>query len=316
MTLKFKPDWEETKQRMLAWWNGETIGRCAMAVYAQKNIETNIQLPELPEKIEDRWIDFNYLRESNEYRLSNTYFGGEALPIWNAGYPGWDMIQTYFGTPIDLRETTGWHSPIIADGPLTDHDYKKFRVDPDNDWWKFSQKLHRFMVGEARGKSLPGLHDLGYSGDTLAAMRGSQNLLIDLIECPDYVRAFDMHLLAEWEKFYTILHDITKEGAEGSTSWFALWYPGRFYPTQNDFSCMVSPKMFEEIFIPTIEFQAGCLDKTVYHVDGVDAFAHIPALCDLPGLHAFQVLPGAGKPGPLHYMKTLKYVQSRGKICI
>ena len=26
--LSFKPDWEETKQRYLAWWQGEVIDRC------------------------------------------------------------------------------------------------------------------------------------------------------------------------------------------------------------------------------------------------------------------------------------------------
>jgi hypothetical protein len=65
--------------------------------------------------------------------------------------------------------------------------------------------------------------------------------------------------------------------------------------------------------------QANFLDKTIYHVDGEPAFAHVPALCELPGIHALQILPGAGKPSPLHYIDTLKYVQSKGKnlhICV
>jgi hypothetical protein len=55
------------------------------------------------------------------------------------------------------------------------------------------------------------------------------------------------------------------------------------------------------------------LDHTVYHVDGPAAFAHIPALAELPSIQAFQVLPGAGKPSPLYYLETLRLVQARGK---
>ena len=60
-------------------------------------------------------------------------------------------------------------------------------------------------------------------------------------------------------------------------------------------------------------FQTEFLDYTVYHVDGIEAFKHVDALCELPRLQAIQILPGAGKPSPLHYMDTLKQVQAAGK---
>lgn len=40
---------------------------------------------------------------------------------------------------------------------------------------------------------------------------------------------------------------------------------------------------------------------------------HVDALCELPQLHALQILPGAGKPSALHYMDVLKKVQAAGK---
>ena len=51
----------------------------------------------------------------------------------------------------------------------------------------------------------------------------------------------------------------------------------------------------------------------MYHVDGVNAFKHVDDLCELPRLQAIQILPGAGKPSPLHYMDTLEKVQAAGK---
>jgi len=32
MELLYKPDWEEAKRRTLAWWEGEALDRCALAV--------------------------------------------------------------------------------------------------------------------------------------------------------------------------------------------------------------------------------------------------------------------------------------------
>jgi hypothetical protein len=65
--------------------------------------------------------------------------------------------------------------------------------------------------------------------------------------------------------------------------------------------------------LPAIERQTRYLDHTVYHVDGVGAFAHVPALCELPRLQAIQILPGEGKPSALHYLDVLKTVQAAGK---
>jgi hypothetical protein len=85
------------------------------------------------------------------------------------------------------------------------------------------------------------------------------------------------------------------------------------YPAQNDFSYMISPRSFREVFIPTLEEQTRFLDHAIYHVDGEGGFNHVAALCELPRLQALQILPGAGKPSPLHYMPVLKQVQAAGK---
>jgi 5-methyltetrahydrofolate--homocysteine methyltransferase len=76
---------------------------------------------------------------------------------------------------------------------------------------------------------------------------------------------------------------------------------------------MISPKMFCDLFLPMIERVSWCLDHCIYHVDGVGNFRHVPALTDLPRIQAFQILPGAGKPSPLHYLDTLRLVQAKGK---
>jgi hypothetical protein len=116
-----------------------------------------------------------------------------------------------------------------------------------------------------------------------------------------------------WIEVYETLYNIVHQTAGSSTCWLRLWSPGRFYAVHNDFSYMISERMFCDLFLPAIERQTQYLDHAVYHVDGVSAFRHVPALLELPRLQAFQILPGAGKPGPLHYLDTLRLVQAAGK---
>jgi len=71
--------------------------------------------------------------------------------------------------------------------------------------------------------------------------------------------------------------------------------------------------MYKDIFLPSIEYETNIYDHTVYHVDGVSAFKHVDMLCELTRLQAIQILPGTGKPSPLHYMQVLKKVQAAGK---
>ena len=308
MELLYKPDWEDTKKNYLAWWDHEYFGRCAIAVYAPKK-GVSMAPPPLPGKLEDRWLDFDYLAAKNEHRMRTTFYGGEAFPDWNPGFPGCDGHCTYLGANVTLKEETGWIDPIISDGPLTDHDYRHLKLE-DNKWRTFGREVRRFAVSESKGKSIPSNMAFGACGDTLAALRGSETLLYDLIECPEYVRDFDLYLMRQWTEIYEESYSITRGGAEGSTCFFTLWSPGRFYAAQNDFAYMISPKMFDEIFIPSIEMQTRYLDHTVYHVDGIGNFRHVDSLLEIGRLQALQILPGAGKDSPLHFMDVLKKVQS------
>ena len=303
----------KTKENFLAWWANEDFGRCGIAVTAPKEGLQPLMPPQLPEKVEDRWLDFDYLKQVNEYRMSRTFYGGEAIPIWHPGYPGWDFIPSYLGAKVDLAEETGWVHPILETGELTDYDYHDIGIKPDNQWWVFAEKMHKFAAEEAKGKSLAGIQAIGGSGDILAGLRSTGQLLMDVLDCPEYVREFELHLMKIWIEVYDKFYGIINKVAEGSTGWFPLWAPGRFYPVQNDFSYMISPQMFRDIFLPAIEVQTEHLDYSLYHLDGVEAFAHLEALCELPKLQAFQVQPGAGKPNPLHYMDILKKVQRAGK---
>jgi hypothetical protein len=310
MELAYKPDWEQTKRRYEAWWAHEALGRAAMAVTAPKDRPPPVVAPPRPATPEQYWTDLDYMSAVSEYRLARTFFGGEALPVWGHGYPGNRSLGAFLGCPVTLQFETGWLEPVLTGEHI---DYRRLRLDEDEPHFRFTLRWLRRCARDAKGKALAGVGAFGGCGDTLAWVRGTWRLLHDVMDRPEQVREADQYLMDIWLQVYDRFHEIARDAAEGSTCWFGLWSPGRFYAASNDFSYNISPKAFRHIFLPTIERQTNFLDHTVYHVDGVNAFVHVDALCELPRLQALQILPGAGKPSPLHYLPVLKKVQAAGK---
>ena len=311
MELTYKPDWEETRTRYQAWWDHEYFGRCALSVRAPKDDPPDSPEPPPAGSVHEKWYDLEQIDRRNRYAMSRTFHGGEALPVWNPGYPGNNSIPVLLGNQVTLDAHTAWDAgePVLANSA----DVQRLEINKQHPEYLWTVEMLRFASERSRGKCLVTIGAFGGSGDTLAALRGTQQLLLDCLDRPDWVRAAELVLMDMWCEHYEDLYRYVREVNDGSTCWFQLWSPGRFYAAHNDFSYMISPQMFRDLFIPGLSRQLDYLDHAVYHVDGIGAFAHVDALCELERLQALQILPGAGKPSPLHYMDVLKTVQRAGK---
>lgn len=313
----YKHDFEEAKERMLKWWNREYFGRCAITVYAPKtDLSEAFEDLELPQDPTQKFCDIEYVRKFNEYNLASTFFGGEAIPVWGPpAFPGLSQASAYYGDgeQIKLNMETAWREEVISSGPLTDYSEKDIAYDPENKWLIRALKLQKASVEYSYHESIPAILTYINPGDDLADMRGANNLLYDLVDCPEHVKKLDNFLIDQGMKLYDMFFDIIKEKYDGNSGWFRIWGPGKFGVLNNDLSYMISPKMFEEIFLDGIKRLAKFYDYPLYHVDGIGSFNHIENLCQIKEIRAYQIVPGAGKPSPLHYIDVLKKVQSYGK---
>jgi hypothetical protein len=309
--LLFKEDWPETRARFVQWWDREYFGRCAMAVKAPRDNPPNVPPPSPPVSPEQKNHDPEWISQNMAHQLSATYFGGEAFPVWNDGYRGYLWIPVMLGCRAECGPDTSWTHPM-----LTDPDRLMLNglgLDESHPVYRMKAAVDKRAARECAGKSIPSIGAIGGGGDSLAAMRGTEQLLLDCVERPGAVMAAEARLMDIWIEYYGRCFNALNGPVWGSTCWFNLWSPGKFYAAQNDFSYNIGPAMFRELFLPAIQRQTEYLDHAVYHLDGIGAFHHLDALLELPGLQAIQVLPGAGKPSPLHYLDVLKKVQAAGK---
>jgi len=309
--LLYKPDWDETRARYRAWWNHDYFGRCALAVVAPRDDRPDLPEPLPPATLEEQWFDLEAINRRAQYQMASTFYGGEALPIWSGGYPGHTSLPVFMGATCALDMHTGWIEPIID--REEEPDIRRLRVHTDHPQYRFAFESAARGAEWMCGKGLVTIGAFGGCGDTLAALRTTDRLLYDCVDRPGWVREAELTLMEMWCAHYEKLYAVIRGTDEGSTCWFPLWAPGRFYAAQNDFAYMIGPAMFRELFLPAIRRQLDFLDYAVYHVDGVGNFAHVETLCRLERLQAIQILPGAGKPSPLHYLETLRQVQRAGR---
>jgi len=168
-------------------------------------------------------------------------------------------------------------------------------------------------VKAAPGRFMVGVTDLGGYSDALSAFRGPERLCMDLIDCPEKVLRLREPILEAWRWMFDRLHRIVADTLEGCIGWMGIWAPGTTFHPQNDFSCMISNEMFEEVFLPALLEQFHHIEYSVYHLDGPDAVRHVDSLLAVEELPAIQWVMGAGNGPMTRWLPLLKRIQAGGK---
>jgi len=324
--MKWKEDWEPARERLLAWWECEAIDRPVVQIFAPQEQEYLNVLAGMPfwafgpgqEKdfdtgeelnIEDRWLRADHLVKTRLPKYEKLYFAGEAFPYFFVNQ-GPVSIPAYLGGKWTFDKMTGWGGAVIDDWDTFDFPED---IDPENKYWKATVEITRAAVEAMAGNGLVSISDLGSGGDELVALRGNNEMLLDLIDNPDKVKDKLAWVQGFLKKYYDTLYDIIFSEIGAVTTWLASYYEGRTYTLQCDFSCMISPAMFQEFFLPVIQHQASQYDRVCYHLDGPGAVVHLDALLAVDEIHAIQWVPGAGAPPMVEWIDVLKRIQAGGK---
>ncbi len=294
--LLYRDDMDAVRQRLTTWWNGGDIGRPVIQLLVPR--ETPLEGdPEIP-KPEGVLAPF-YTTKSFEYRVNyarrqnlGVRFLGEAVPTASPDLAP-NCLALYLGCKGVEGDGTVWCEPFIHD---PDHD--DFVVEENNFYWQFTQRLLRDIVSSGHGKYLPAFPDLIEGLDTLAGMRESQLLLMDLFDRPEWVHKKLDQITELYFKYYDVLYNMGKDEVGGSVFW--AWAPGSMAKLQCDFSAMIGPDMFGEFMVPVLRRMTERLDYCMYHWDGPGAIPHHDHLLSLPKLNMIQWTAGSGTEPEWH----------------
>lgn len=290
--LLYRPGWEKARERLTTWWQGGDIGRAATQFQVVRETPHE-EIEALPEP--ENWIT-HYSWRDLDYRVNLARRGnllrdyvGEAAPWAAPGDLGPGCVSLYLGCTGHERPGTVWFEPCRQS-----LEGASFEVDRENFYWNFTLRAHRETLLYSRGRFLHQFPDLIEGLDTLASLRGSQELLTDLVDRPELVQRCLRQITDRYFYYYDLLYDLIRDEVGGSVFW--AWAPGRMVKLQCDFSAMISPGMFADFMKPVLVEMTERTAHSMYHLDGPQAVRHLDCLLSIPQLNMIQWTPGAGQP--------------------
>lgn len=311
MDTRFVPEkqLERAQRRNEAWWRGELEDYPLLWIYAADAKPG----PPMPRTADDAelWTNVDVAMAAAESRIARTHFSGDALPTYNP-WLGPDQFAAWLGAGLTFRpgDNTSWVVPFVK----VWEPGKEWKIDPANKWWRLYCDLLQESVRVGKDKWATTFPDLHTGIDALSALRGPENLLVDLLEEPEAVLAAMGQMTALWKWVVDYVWDILRASGQGTTNWTGGWSEKRFVCVgQNDFTCMIGPDMFDRFCLNDTAECVNHIDYALYHLDGPGALRRLPRLLEIERLHTVQWIHGDGQPPHSHWLEMLQGVQRAGK---
>jgi 5-methyltetrahydrofolate--homocysteine methyltransferase len=302
----FSPrEWESLRKNYTAWWRGELDRPLVNASVADPEVwKLSSFLTNWPQDMSD-----DELVSAVEEKLSHQRFYGDTFPSFFVNYgPG--VAAAFAGARLHAAPDTVWFEPV-SHSRLADI---RIALDRKNLWWRRVRHVTDVLARRLGGRIQISITDIGGNLDILASLRGTNELLMDLVEQPAEVDRCCREITRMWVKVFDELYALIKPHCTGCVPWAQTWAPGPTYMLQSDFSYMISPNMFKEFVLPDLKTCCDHLDYSFYHMDGVGQLPHLDHLLSIPNLHGIQWIPGAGKPPAAEWPEVLDRIRSAGKL--
>ena len=296
----WKPNLEETKRHYIDWWNHKGI-ILNMWEHFQQGVTPHADIPAPPEPVDlnQKWFDPQWRADYLDWYVAHSSLMADMLPVANTQLgPG--SLAAILGGVFEGGEDTIWIHP---DPNYTDD----IRFDENHPNWLLHKELLKACKAKAQGHYYVGMPDLMEGLDVLAAIKGTDKVLLDTVMQPEVLEHQMQQINDIYFRVFDELYDIIRErprvgeqgsgmGDEMAFCYFSSWAPGKMSKLQSDISTMISEDDYRRFVQPFIRQQCQKIDYTLYHLDGVGAMHHLPAILEIKELNAIQWTPGVGQP--------------------
>jgi corrinoid protein of di/trimethylamine methyltransferase len=308
MTTTWKPNLEETKRRYVDWWNHKGIV-LNMWEHFQEGVKPHADVPKPapPKDLNQKWFDPQWRADYLDWYVAHSSLMADMLPVANTQLgPG--SLAAILGGVFEGGEDTIWIHP--------DPNYSDDIVfNPEHPNWLLHKELLKACKAKAQGHYYVGMPDLMEGLDVLAAIKGTDKVLLDTVMQPEVLEHQMQQINDIYFHVFDELYDIIREGDEMAFCYFSSWAPGKMSKLQSDISTMISVDDYRRFVQPFIREQCQKIDYTLYHLDGVGAMHHLDALLEMEELNAIQWTPGVGEPqgGSPKWYDLYKKILAGGK---
>ena len=222
-------DWSLVKATWEAWWAG-TLDRPLMVIEAvDLRRRESSQIGGAAGSLKVRDLDGfitqfplttpeEAVLDQLEENLATVHYFLDAFPKWWPNFgPG--VMAGFLGSDVEYRPGTTWFHPIKMES-LSDF---RLELDPENIWWQRVAAITAAAVDRWGDYFSIGHTDLGGNLDILASLRGSEALLLDLIDKPEEVDRCVAEITSLWLDYYRRLQAIIEKSPRGFACWAPCW---------------------------------------------------------------------------------------------
>ena len=297
------PEFPEIAKRFEAWWAHDMVDRPILI--GQANTEPTRPITRRLELLADpqAWL------EAKLQDLHNTQFVGDAVPAVRIDL-GAVALGGMLGAQVEYGADTTWTHAYIDDDWSNAPDWS---IPSENPIWDQLQTLIEIVVEDAAGKYLFCTPDIWGSADVVMNLRGPDNICIDLLEKPKFIRDQIEAIYPAWLKAFKSLYAPAMAHGVGVMHWVGLWSDRPYVVPACDLGFMIGPEQYEEVCLPDIAQQVATVGRGVFHLDGPGSTRHIDALLEVPGLEAIQFTPGEGSPSVMPWLDMFRKIQDKGR---
>lgn len=206
---------------------------------------------------------------------------------------GFQWAEAILGCPLIAGQDSIWAAPILRSYA----DWTSISLEPDNPWFCKLLEFTQAMVDFAAGRfpvALPPIHS---PLDLLGAMRGDQQMLLDLVDQHEAVQKILADLTQVYFSIIESLLDIIPPFAGGYTTRLRMWAPGKAITPQNEYASMISTSMYRKFALPIDRMITEHFPYHSFHLHG-SAQHQINNLLTLEKLTSIQVTLEHNVGGP------------------
>ena len=301
-------DFEKISGNFEKFWNHEYFGRCAIRLTAPKK---PVKLPEHSdnEDIMKYWCDGEFLLNRSRILSENNYYLGEAFPFFFLNFGAGGNAGYFKNARYQFTDRTVWFFPIDEN--------EKLVFSKDTYLYKATINLAKYFVENSNDEFIIGMPGCSSNIDALAHLRGSEQVLLNMIDNPGLLKEELEIIQQSWLAIVNDIFAITKKNNHGGGStWMGTWAKGLHAQLQSDISVMLSPQQFAEFVYPDLNRQCEILEYPNYHLDGLEQLRHLDKLVSIKNLRLIQYTFCDGQPSPVEQIPALQRIQKTGKLLL
>ncbi|MCC6679681.1 MAG: hypothetical protein IT445_02155 [Phycisphaeraceae bacterium] len=273
------------RQHFIDWWNQRGMVLWITAPADKPWIDAPAPPP--PRNMQERWFGPEYRAARFIYDLSRLCFVGDAFPMAVA-VAGAGDLAAYLGCPIELTDRTVWFHPAINEPP---EDHPPLKLDPQSPVLGQTIAMLERVSQVSASRFMLTMPDIVENIDILASLRGTEKLLIDMIDRPQWVVERVEQINQIYFEVFDLLRPYVQDAEGGNAFCFNVWGPGRTAKVQCDACSMFGPSMFKRFVVPALTEQCRWLDYAMYHLDGEQALPNLDLLLEIEPLRAIEWTP-------------------------